>query len=420
MNKVLIFILVAVAFIADSYSNVDLDAAYKREYIFLTSQIKELKKQKHLLEKRYEKSLKKAGRDLENEQNNLIKISNENQKLSDKLFKIEQNHESWEQNKSTFENMKKQAALFLNLKNNDDIAISDIFKKAISRINTSSSIRIEGGKFYLENGENVSGKILRIGNIASIGKYKNDYFSLAPAGKLELRVWKKNVDGSSLFNLNMPKISEFFIYEGLSKEIKKKEEQSIIQFVNSGGTIAWVIVMMGIIAISLCVIRFINLKLYYKETKKLEKVCDDNNENLSNALISLKGLKSDQKNLISKIVELKEESKEKIEDVIEEGIINEHKFIDRFGALILVFAAVAPLMGLLGTVTGMISTFDIITEHGTGDPKLLSHGISEALITTELGLIVAIPSLLLGNVLAGKGKNIKMMLDKLILKVVNN
>jgi len=58
-------------------------------------------------------------------------------------------------------------------------------------------------------------------------------------------------------------------------------------------------------------------------------------------------------------------------------------------------AAAAPLIGLLGTVTGMITTFSVITEHGTGDPQLLSGGISEALLTTQLGLAVAIPALLM-------------------------
>ena len=58
-------------------------------------------------------------------------------------------------------------------------------------------------------------------------------------------------------------------------------------------------------------------------------------------------------------------------------------------------AAVAPLLGLLGTVTGMIGTFSVITEHGTGDPRLLSGGISEALITTQFGLAIAVSALLL-------------------------
>ena len=63
-------------------------------------------------------------------------------------------------------------------------------------------------------------------------------------------------------------------------------------------------------------------------------------------------------------------------------------------------AAAAPLLGLLGTVTGMIKTFNLITIFGTGDAKSLSSGISEALVTTELGLVVAIPSLILHGLLS--------------------
>ena len=92
---------------------------------------------------------------------------------------------------------------------------------------------------------------------------------------------------------------------------------------------------------------------------------------------------------------------------------------DRFGALIIVIAAVSPLLGLLGTVTGMIATFDVITEFGTGDPKLLSGGISIALVTTELGLIVAIPMLLFGNLLSGWAERIKDDMEQAALRVIN-
>jgi biopolymer transport protein ExbB len=67
----------------------------------------------------------------------------------------------------------------------------------------------------------------------------------------------------------------------------------------------------------------------------------------------------------------------------------------------------------------MISTFDVITEYGTGDPKLLSGGISEALVTTELGLIVAIPTLLIGNLLTGWADRILARLEVSALQVVN-
>ena len=84
----------------------------------------------------------------------------------------------------------------------------------------------------------------------------------------------------------------------------------------------------------------------------------------------------------------------------------------------MVIAAVAPLLGLLGTVTGMISTFEIITEHGTGDPKMLSGGISEALITTQLGLVVAIPMLLLGNMLKGWSEGVFGKLESTVLRLI--
>ncbi|MDO9310651.1 MAG: MotA/TolQ/ExbB proton channel family protein, partial [Nitrosomonas sp.] len=93
--------------------------------------------------------------------------------------------------------------------------------------------------------------------------------------------------------------------------------------------------------------------------------------------------------------------------------------LDRFGPAILVIASIAPLLGLLGTVTGMIETFDMITEFGTGDPKLLSEGISIALVTTELGLIVAIPTLLLGSILSTWARNIKRDMEHSALRIIN-
>lgn len=108
-----------------------------------------------------------------------------------------------------------------------------------------------------------------------------------------------------------------------------------------------------------------------------------------------------------------------MEDIITEAILQESSILNKFSSTILVIAAVSPLLGLLGTVTGMIETFDIITEFGTGDPKLLSGGISVALVTTELGLIVAIPILLLGTLLASWSESIKLEMERVALKVTN-
>jgi len=84
---------------------------------------------------------------------------------------------------------------------------------------------------------------------------------------------------------------------------------------------------------------------------------------------------------------------------LETALLEEEPRLQRSIALIAACAAIAPLLGLLGTVTGMISTFEVITVHGTGNPKLLSGGISIALVTTQFGLIVAVPLLLAHAVL---------------------
>ena len=84
-----------------------------------------------------------------------------------------------------------------------------------------------------------------------------------------------------------------------------------------------------------------------------------------------------------------------------------------------VFASIAPLLGLLGTVMGMIELFDVITMHGTSDPKLLAGGISIALVTTEAGLLVAIPLQLLHTFLVNRADALRGRMEKAGLAVLN-
>ena len=86
--------------------------------------------------------------------------------------------------------------------------------------------------------------------------------------------------------------------------------------------------------------------------------------------------------------------------------------ITRNLTLIKIISVVAPLLGLLGTVTGMINTFQAITLFGTGDPKLMAGGISQALVTTVLGLVVAIPTVFLYTLLNTRSKNMLLILQE--------
>lgn len=113
------------------------------------------------------------------------------------------------------------------------------------------------------------------------------------------------------------------------------------------------------------------------------------------------------------------EPKEYIEEVMYEKMLETRPRLERLVPFLALAAAAAPLLGLLGTVTGMINTFNMITVFGTGDPKTLAGGISEALITTEFGLIVAIPALLLHAILSRKVKAVLAGMEQTATAFIN-
>ena len=108
-----------------------------------------------------------------------------------------------------------------------------------------------------------------------------------------------------------------------------------------------------------------------------------------------------------------------VEEIIYEQMIDVQSKLQKWLPFIAVTAAIAPLLGLLGTVSGMITTFNGLSVVGTGDPKLLSGGISEALVTTLFGLVVAIPALVLHSLLSRRSQGIVQTTEKIGLTVVN-
>jgi biopolymer transport protein ExbB len=129
--------------------------------------------------------------------------------------------------------------------------------------------------------------------------------------------------------------------------------------------------------------------------------------------------KSDQvsdKNPLGRVLGIYEANRETdvetLELKLDEAILGESASLDKLLWAVKVVSVVAPLMGLLGTVTGMIRTFQAITLFGTGDPKMMASGISEALVTTMLGLFVAIPLVLLHAIVANTSKGVVEVLEE--------
>jgi len=103
---------------------------------------------------------------------------------------------------------------------------------------------------------------------------------------------------------------------------------------------------------------------------------------------------------------------ETLELKLDEQILRESPRIERFNDIVKVLASVSPLLGLLGTVVGMIITFTAITIYGAGDPKLMAGGISVALMTTVFGLVSAIPLLLIHAVISSMARSNQQILDE--------
>ncbi|EOH0513762.1 MotA/TolQ/ExbB proton channel family protein [Vibrio fluvialis] len=95
-----------------------------------------------------------------------------------------------------------------------------------------------------------------------------------------------------------------------------------------------------------------------------------------------------------------------------EAVVDEQTGLEKGLSMLKLLAALAPMLGLLGTVTGMIETFQVITQFGNGDPKVMAGGISMALVTTVLGLVAAMPLLLAHNILSTQAENIRNILEK--------
>lgn len=137
------------------------------------------------------------------------------------------------------------------------------------------------------------------------------------------------------------------------------------------------------------------------------------------ALAHARGISGPAGDMLAAAVEYANEKKEHIEEIVYEKMLAARTRLERGLAFLSLTATTGPLLGLLGTVTGMIATFKLISSFGSGDPKLLAAGISEALIATATGMAVAIPALLLHAFLSRKAKGIIGSMEQTAVGFIN-
>ncbi len=169
--------------------------------------------------------------------------------------------------------------------------------------------------------------------------------------------------------------------------------------IDQGGVVGYVIIVLGFIGFAIALYRWIYLGGVGSGIRKQLKSDTPNTKNPLGRILSVY---DDNKDIDTETLELK----------LDEAILKEAPKLEKWQGGIKVLAAVAPLMGLLGTVTGMIATFQAITLFGTGDPKLMAGGISQALVTTVLGLVVAIPLVLFHAIVSGRSRALLEVLEE--------
>jgi biopolymer transport protein ExbB len=185
----------------------------------------------------------------------------------------------------------------------------------------------------------------------------------------------------------------------------------LLEQVSFGGGVGYTILAMGAVGLIIAFMRLIALQATGRrvraQRKQTEAVTD-------NPLGRVYAVYEANANAGPETLELK----------LDEAIMRETPKLERFQGVLKVIAGVAPLMGLLGTVVGMIKTFQTITLFGTGDPKLMADGISQALVTTVEGLIVAIPLVFLHSLISGMSKELIEILEEqsagMVARVASN
>jgi biopolymer transport protein ExbB len=283
----------------------------------------------------------------------------------------------------------------------DILLVSDLFLEEIER---SGEVTLKEGSYVDRTGQDRAGRVLTLGKFTAIYDDSNEVGFLRYSEDEE-RFYALSALPSWWVRRNLRGYMEGrdeAVYVDLSgggalRQITHKP--SLWEQIRSGGPVVWPILAIAAFALLLVFERIVYLRRVHGNTDRLmdemNRLASRGDWKACEALVE--GYEDKDwpvLNVLAAGLSGRHEDRETQENILQEAILREVPRLEQFLAVLAILGAVAPLLGLLGTVTGMIDTFRVITLYGTGDPKMMSGGISEALITTELGLAVAIPIML--------------------------
>ena len=286
------------------------------------------------------------------------------------------------------------------LPNLDDI--SGLWIELLKEISNAENVKSFDTEVLTADGKLTNLNVFRIGtfSLSSDGKFLKhlidtnqvEFLPSQPSGVSKRKLSNLQSAENGMFTVDIDPTRGAI----LEKLIQKK---TFFQRIADGGLVGYVIILLGLFGVALSGERIYVLREKLQEINKQE---EDMNNIGSNLLGDLLQVAKDNAN----------ESIESLEIILDEKIQSITPMIEVRVKAIKLIATVAPLLGLLGTVIGMIETFQAITLFGTGDPKLMAGGISQALVTTMLGLIVAAPLLFLHSYAENYSKSIIGFLEE--------
>jgi len=197
---------------------------------------------------------------------------------------------------------------------------------------------------------------------------------------------------------------------------------TLLQHFKKGGFVMYPLLGLALAALVLALWKSLELgRVRVRPGKHIEAVLDAvKRGDIESARRATVEIRQPLRALVEVAVKHHDSPRDHLEEIVHEHVLALVPWLERNLGALAVLGGIAPLLGLLGTVTGMIHTFQLVTIFGSGDAKLLSGGISEALITTEAGLIIAIPVLLVHAFLARRARAILGTLESMAVAIVND
>lgn len=283
-------------------------------------------------------------------------------------------------------------------------ALINALATRMDQLESQLNPKIETAPVALPNGHIETAQVLTVGPVRwyhSDSARQSGLLEQRQDGMLEAVYAFKGADSSIFESMNESMLGMLIFDPSLGAALKVKDGDSVASHLAKGGVWAIPIIFFALLALGIAVYKALQLARLPKISPMLSERVQryvDSGANANNSELTLvKELEGAQKRLVE--ITLETTSSEKRDDLFVAFLLENKYRLEKMLGIIAITAAVAPLLGLLGTVSGMIKTFNMMTLFGSGDPSIVSGGISEALITTELGLIVAIPALLLNAML---------------------